>query len=58
MSKSIMQDERLDRPERISVVYEPEYDSSMSHKSVEDVAGILFSGIMDADLKRRGQKED
>lgn len=29
-----------------------------SHKSMEDVAGILFSGIMDADLKLRGQKEE
>lgn len=55
---AMMQLRRTDRPERISVVYELEYDSSMSHKSMEEVTGILFRGIMDADLKLRGQKEN
>lgn len=55
---AMMQLKRTDRPERISVVYELQYDSSMSHKTMEDVAGILFRGIMDTDLKLRGQKEE
>lgn len=55
---AMMQIKRTDRPERLSVVYELEYDSSLSHKTTEDVAGILFRGLMDADLKMRGQKEE
>lgn len=55
---AMMQLKRTDRPERISVVYELEYNSSLSHKTTEDVAGILFRGLMDSDLKMRGQKEE
>lgn len=55
---AMMQLKRTDRPERNSVVYALEYDSSLSHKTTEEVAGIVFSGLMDADLKLRGQKED
>ena len=54
----MMQLKRTDRPERLSVVYELEYDSSMSHKTMEEVAGIVFRGLMDSDLKLRGQKEE
>lgn len=55
---AMMQLKRTDRPERMSVIYELEYDSSMSHKTMEEVAGIFFRGLMDADLKLRGQKEE
>ena len=55
---AMMQLKRTDRPERMSVIYELEYDSSMSHKTMEEVAGIFFRGIMDADLKLRDQKEE
>lgn len=44
----MMQLKRTERPERLSVVYELTYDSSLAHKSVEDVAGIIFKGLMDA----------
>ena len=46
----------MERPERLSVVYELNYDSRLSHKSVEDMARIIFNGLMNADLKMRGQK--
>ena len=49
---AMMQLKRTDRPERMSVTYELEYDSSLSHKTMEEVAGILFRGLMDADLKQ------
>lgn len=55
---AMMQLKRTDRPERKSVVYVLEYDSSMSHKTMEEVARIFFRGLMDADLKLRGQKEE
>lgn len=55
---AMMQLKRTDGPERMSVIYELEYDSSMSHKTMEEVAGIFFRGLMDADLKLRGQKEE
>lgn len=55
---AMMQLKRTDRPERMSVIYELEYDSSMSHKTMEEVAFIVFKGLMDADLKLRGQKEE
>lgn len=55
---AMMQLKRTDRPELMSVIYELEYDSSMSHKTMEEVAGIFFRGLMDADLKLRGQKEE
>lgn len=55
---AMMQLKRTDRPERMGVIYELEYDSSMSHKTMEEVAGIFFRGLMDADLKLRGQKEE
>ena len=55
---AMMQLKRTDRPERMSVIYELEYDSSMSHKTMQEVAGIFFRGLMDADLKLRGQKEE
>ena len=55
---AMIQLKRTDRPERMSVIYELEYDSSMSHKTMEEVAGIFFRGLMDADLKLRGQKEE
>ena len=54
----MMQIKRIDRPERASVIYALEYDSSLSHKTMEEVAGIFFRGLMDADLKLRGQKEE
>lgn len=55
---AMMQLKRTDRPELMSVAYKLEYDSSLSHKTMEDVAGILFRGLMDADLEPRIQKED
>lgn len=54
---AMMQLKRTDRPNRMSVIYELEYDSSMSHKTMEEVAFIVFKGLMDADLKLRGPKE-
>ena len=54
---AMMQLKRTDRPEWPSVVYKLEYDSSLSHKTMEEVAGILFRGLMDADLKLRGKKD-
>ena len=47
---AMMQLKRTDRPELMSVIYELEYDSSMSHKTMEEVAGIFFRGLMDADV--------
>lgn len=44
----MMQLKRTERPERLSVVYELTYDSSLAYKSVEDVAAIIFNGLMDA----------
>ena len=55
---AMMQLKRTDRPNRMSVIYELEYDSSMSHKTMEEVAFIVFKGLMDADLKLRGPKEE
>ena len=53
---AMMQLKRIDRPERMGVVYELEYDSSMSHKTMEEVAEILFRRLMDADLDLRDRK--
>lgn len=47
---AMMQLKRTDRPERMRVIYALEYDSSMSHKTMEEVAGIFFRGLMDADV--------
>lgn len=55
---AMMQLKRTENFERMSVIYELEYDSSLSHKTMEEVAEILFKGILDADLKQRKNKEE
>ena len=50
---AMMQIKRTDRPERLSVVYELEYDSSLSHKTMKEVAWILFKALMKEDLIQR-----
>ena len=44
--------------ERMCVVYEMDYAAVLSHDFVQDIARIVFDGLMLEDLKRRGQKED
>ena len=53
----MMQLKRTERPERLSVVYELEYNSSLAHNTVEDVAGIIFKGLMD-DFSKPINKEE
>lgn len=40
-------------PEWASVVYELQYDSSLSHKTMKEVAWILFKALMKEDLIQR-----
>ena len=40
------------------MVYEMGYDAILSHEDIQDIARIVFDGLMREDLKRRGQKED
>ena len=43
---------------KMTLVYELEYNSALSHASVEDIARIVFDGLMREHLRVRGQKED
>ena len=49
---------RKESPEPMRVVYELGYDAILSHEDIQDIARIVFDGLMREDLKRRGQKED
>ena len=49
---------RKESREPMRVVYEMGYDAILSHEDIQDIAPIVFDGLMREDLKRRGQKED
>ena len=49
---------RKESQEPMHVVYEMGYDAILSHEDIQDIARIVFDGLMREDLKRRGQKED
>lgn len=55
---TLMKVQKSERPERVSVVYELDYDAALSHQDVYGIAGIVFEGLMREDKSQRGQKED
>lgn len=49
---------RKESPEQMCVVYELSYDAILSHEDIQNIARIVFDGLMREDLRLRGQKED
>ena len=44
--------------ERMQVIYKMDYAEVLSHDFVQDIARIVFEGLMREDLRLRGIKED
>lgn len=43
--------------QKCKVVYEMEFSDALDHGRVRNIAAMVFRGLMEADIKRRGKKE-
>lgn len=44
--------------EKCKVVYEMEFSDALDHERVSNIAAMVFRGLMEADIKRSGKKEE
>lgn len=44
--------------ERCKVIYEMDFADALDHEIVSNIASMVFRGLMEADIKRRGKKEE
>ena len=58
LSAAMLTIQKSDNLERMEVVYKMDYTTALSQRQLCDVAWIVFRGLLQEDLKWRGQKED
>ena len=58
LSAAMLTIQKSDNLERMEVVYKMDYATALSQRQLCDVAWIVFRGLLQEDLKWRGQKED
>lgn len=55
---AMMHIRKTEIPQKCKVVYEMEFSNALDHERVSNIAAMVFRGLMEADIKRRGKKEE